>query len=103
MDAASGIRTLGDDTMYFRPRIVLKSTTCRVWSIVVGHILCEKKLWAHAMGTVGPLLANRFVAPAVAAVATAKITQEMVYQDQKKIEEFDAEDAHAIFVLLQML
>ena len=84
-----------------------------MWSTVVEQILREKKLWGHVMGTTIPPPSLRVVALVVSAFAATlgvnsvvgapEITQEMVDQDQKTVEDFDATAAQANVVLLHTM
>lgn len=113
MDSSYIIKATKDDSGYDRPRIILKKTNYRVWSIVVEVTLRENKLLQHVMGVAIRPLGPQVITPAVAAVAAApkadvmagaaEIIQEMVDQDVTKIEDFDAAIAHANSVMLQNL
>ena len=91
---------------------VLREGNYRVWSTVLEQTLRENKLWHHVMSTSVPPLAPRVRAPRIAAVAAhpilmiaamagvAKITQEQVDADEKKLEDYAASIAKANSVIL---
>ena len=95
-----------------RRGIVLREGNYSVWSIVLGHTLRENKLWVHVLGTAVPPPPVRVRAPGIAAAAAdpildkaavaavAKMTQEQVDADQRKIEGFEAASARANALIL---
>ena len=109
MDSLSiGIRA--DDVG--RSRIILREGNYRVWSTVLEQTLREKKLWNHVMGTSIAPPNSRVRALGIAAVGAdpilmiaamagvAKITQEQVDADDKKLKDYEASIARANFVIL---
>ena len=95
-----------------RGRIILREGNYRVWSTVLEQTLTEKKLWHHVMGTSVPLPTPRVRALGIATVAAdpilmiaamagvAKITQEQVDVDDKKLGDYAASIARANSVIL---
>ena len=113
MDSSIGIRAEGDDSGFFRSRIILKEGNYRVWSTVVEQNLREKKLFGHVMRTAVRPPLPRAMAPAVRAIAAAQgvlavagaaeVTQAIVDRETKLLEDFDASMARANSVILSTL